>query len=165
MFCAPNFRILAATALLTASHIAAQAPRPPVVNPDRSVTFTLSAPFADKVYVGGEFDDRFNRPPGIPMSRDEKGVWTYTTQPLDPGSYYYGFNVDVRGSKPFAWEVSAGTPRGAVHLEAIQSARLNRSASSYIYTPPSCATDASRFYQAGIHYQTNNEFGGHIWQI
>lgn len=92
MFRAPNSTMfLAALAALPAF---SQAPRTPTVNPDRSVTFTLTAPFADKVFVGGEFDDKLNRPPGAAMTKDARGVWSYTSQPLEPGIYYYGFTVD-----------------------------------------------------------------------
>jgi len=173
MFRAPKYRTITTSILLAAIPLAAQVtPRPPVVNPDRSVTFTLAAPFADKVYVGGEFDDKYNRPPGALMTRDEKGVWTYTSQPLEPGLYYYGFTVDglftidpgnfnyraeirrtplnnvleVRADQPFAWETSADTPRGTVHVEAFQSAALNRTVSAYIYTPPSYVADKNRSY-------------------
>jgi enterochelin esterase-like enzyme len=172
MFRAPNFRILAAAVLLAATPLAAQTPRSPVVNPDRSVTFTLSAPFADKVYVGGEWNDRYNRPPGALMTKDDKGVWTYTSQPLEPGIYYYGFVVDglftidpanaryrpfirqtplnnvleVRGDTPFAWELSPETPRGSVQFEEFRSQTLNRFANAYVYTPPSYAKETARSY-------------------
>jgi len=172
MFRAPNYRIFAAAVLLSACPLAGQTPRPPVVNPDRSVTFTLSAPFADKVYVGGEFDDRFNRPPGALMTKDDKGVWTYTSQPLEPGIYYYGFVVDglftidpgntryrsfirqtplnnvleVRGDTSFAWEVSPETPRGSVQFEEFRSQTLNRFANMYVYTPPGYAKEPARSY-------------------
>jgi enterochelin esterase-like enzyme len=173
MFRAPQNRIVALSILLASIPLAAQVtPKPPVVNPDRSVTFTLVAPLAEKVYVGGEFDDKYNRPPGALMTRDEKGVWTYTSQSLDPGLYYYGFVVDnlwiidpgntryrpelrinpnnnvleVRGDNPFAWEVSPDTPRGTVHVEAFQSTNLNRTVSAYVYTPPSYRAEAGRSY-------------------
>lgn len=165
MFRAPNVRILAAAALLAASQASAQTPRSPVVNADRSVTFTISAPFADKVYVGGEFDDRYNRPPGALMTRDDKGVWTYTTQPLEPGIYYYGFSVDglftidpgntryraeirtnplnnvleVRGDQPFPWELTASTPRGTIHIETFESVTFKRTVQAHVYTPPNYA--------------------------
>jgi enterochelin esterase-like enzyme len=172
MFRAPDSRILAAAVALAAFPLAAQTPRSPLVNPDRSVTFTLTAPFADKVYVGGEFDDRYNRPPGAPMTKDDKGVWTYTSQPLEPGIYYYGFVVDglftidpantryrpfirqtplnnvveVRGDTPFAWEVSPETPRGSVQFEEFRSQTLNRFANAYVYTPPGYARESTRSY-------------------
>src|SRR5262249_9679481 len=145
--------------LLAIVPAAGQALRSPVVNPDRSVTFTISTPGASQVLVGGEFDDRLNRPPGAAMIRDEKGVWTYTTAPLERGIYYAGFVIDgvfgidpanlryrpfirqtplnnvleVRGDGPFVWEVAADTARGSVHVEEFRSASLNRFVNAYVY--------------------------------
>jgi enterochelin esterase family protein len=161
----------------------------PVVNADKSVTFRLNAPFADKVYVGGEFDDKFNRPPGALMTKDANGVWTFTSKPVESGSYFYGYAVDelfildpantkyrtgllranptnnileVRGGGPFGWEVARDTPRGSVHVEEFHSPTLNRFANAYVYTPPGYAADAARSFPVLylLHGNTAGELGG-----
>lgn len=185
MFRVPYLFIPAA--LLALLPAPGQAPKSPVVNPDRSVTFTISAPNAKDVRVGGEFDDKFNRPPGALMIQDEKGVWTYTTQALEPGIYYYGFNVDglftidpsnpryrpfirqtplnnvleVRADSAFAWELAPDTPRGSVHFEEFRSVNLNRVANAYIYTPPSYGKDIIRTYPVLylLHGASTGELG------
>lgn len=69
----------------------------PVVNADKTVTFALRAPEAQKVQVGGECINGNV----ADMQKDEKGVWTYTTQPLESELYLYNFIVDgVRISDP-----------------------------------------------------------------
>lgn len=80
-------------AMLTAA-VAAQPPAPaiappairsPEVGADARVTFRIAAPNAKTVSVGIEGS------PPRPMQRDEKGVWTVTTEPLEPDYYGYSF--------------------------------------------------------------------------
>ena len=58
----------------------------PQVHPDRSVTFQLRAPDANKVQVriGKAYD----------MTKAENGVWSVTTPPLVVGFHYYSLVVD-----------------------------------------------------------------------
>lgn len=69
-------------------------PAPPApsgeVSADRRVTFRLAAPNALEVFVNG------NWPGGrrVPMSKDASGLWTLTTDPLDPEVWSYTFSVD-----------------------------------------------------------------------
>lgn len=61
-----------------------------VVYPDNTVTFRFLAPNATKVEVAGDFADKAEANPVggvvgtglLPMTKDEKGVWTLTTKPL-----------------------------------------------------------------------------------
>ncbi len=57
----------------------------PQVNPDKTVTFQFSAPTASKVIVnlGKDYE----------MTKDEKGVWTVTTDPQVEGFHYYSIKV------------------------------------------------------------------------
>ena len=64
----------------------------PVENPDGSVTFNLFAPEAKKVEVTGDFNQ--TSPVTLPMTKNDKGMWTATTSPLAPELYSYSFNVD-----------------------------------------------------------------------
>ena len=64
----------------------------PEVNADGSVTFRLFAPKAVKVEVEGDFlTSPLNT---VPMQEQPNGVWTYTTEPLQPEMYAYQFKVD-----------------------------------------------------------------------
>ena len=73
-----------------------------VVNEDQSVTFRFLAPDANKVAVAGDFAEKAeDNPIGgmvgtglLPMSKDENGVWTVTTRPLESELYMYLFVVD-----------------------------------------------------------------------
>ena len=75
----------------------------PQVNDDGTVTFRLFAPKAVKVELTGDFlpQTKISTPmgemetPGVAQLKEEKnGVWTYTSQPLEPELYYYTFRVD-----------------------------------------------------------------------
>jgi len=58
----------------------------PQINSERRARFRLSAPRADKVEL--------NLTGRHPMTKDENGVWTVTTEPLVVGFHYYSFIVD-----------------------------------------------------------------------
>src|ERR671933_1944385 len=62
----------------------------PRVHPDLRVTFSLTAPTAQRVQV------QFGTPntPPYDMTHDGAGVWTVTTSPLVPGLHYYWLLVD-----------------------------------------------------------------------
>ena len=63
----------------------------PEQNADGTVTFRLYAPKAVTVEVTGDF-----LPEGTPSAamKEERGVWSYTTQPLQPEMYSYKFRVN-----------------------------------------------------------------------
>lgn len=61
----------------------------PEINPDNSVTFRLYAPQSQNVTIQGDF-----LPGPTQMSKDENGLWTFTTPVLSPELYMYSFNVD-----------------------------------------------------------------------
>src|SRR6476620_5074389 len=64
---------------------------PPVKSPeiaaDGRVTFRLRAPNAKEVAVsmGGK---------QLPMQKDEQGVWSFTSEPMNPDIYNYSLVVD-----------------------------------------------------------------------
>src|SRR4051794_11245932 len=69
----------------------AQAPKPiisPEVSAERRVTFRFRAPNAKEVVVSRE-----GAKP-LPMQKDESGVWSVTTDPLEPDYYGYSFVAD-----------------------------------------------------------------------
>jgi len=73
-----------------------------VVNADNTVTFRFIAPDAKKVEVAGDFTEKAEENPIggvvgtglIPMTKDENGIWTLTTNPLSSEMYMYLFVVD-----------------------------------------------------------------------
>lgn len=67
----------------------------PEIHNDKSVTFRFLAPHADNVSVGGDFLPTNGWMPGTEqMTKNENGLWSYTTKPLDSELYTYTFIVD-----------------------------------------------------------------------
>src|SRR4051812_33105017 len=64
----------------------------PVVSDDHRITFHLTAPNAKQVQVRGDFTIHMSTI--LDMTKDDKGVWSYTTEPLKPSSYQYWFIMD-----------------------------------------------------------------------
>jgi len=74
----------------------------PEIGKDNRVTFRLQAPNAKEVKLTGEWMPSEGWVPGsVAMTKDEKGLWTYTTAPLPSDLYGYSFSVDgLRCSDP-----------------------------------------------------------------
>ncbi len=75
----------------------------PEVNADKTVTFRLKAPDAEKVQVTGDFLPvqkiqtpyvEFDGPGVADLKKNSEGVWEFTTAPLSPELYSYTFLVD-----------------------------------------------------------------------
>lgn len=75
----------------------------PEVNADKTVTFRLKAPDAEKVQVTGDFlpvqkiqtpYGEFDGPGVADLKKNSEGVWEFTTTPLSPELYSYTFLVD-----------------------------------------------------------------------
>jgi enterochelin esterase family protein len=141
-----------------ASTANAQPPANPIISPevhaDRTVTFRLLAPNAKEVQVGGEFSAK-----PLSMTKDEKGVWLITTEPLEPNTYGYNFimdgltmpdpnnthvrvgalwfatQVDVPGEKP-AFFAAQDVPHGTLHGHWYYSKALKTVRHVNVYTPP-----------------------------
>src|SRR5918993_3716977 len=80
--------------VLTAVPAFAQTPQiivSPEVHSDNRVTFRLRAPNAKDVKLARE------GAPSLPMQKDEQGVWSVTTSPLEPDFYGYSFVADGVG--------------------------------------------------------------------
>ncbi len=128
----------------------------PEVISDRRVTFRINAPSASAVSLFGDW-----MPPNTqqPMTRDERGVWSITVGPLDPGLAIYTFTtdgvttpdpvnpriklrartsaslVDVPGTPPEQWQVR-DVPHGAIEVNWAQSRVIGDTRAYYVYTPP-----------------------------
>ncbi len=75
----------------------------PVVNADKSVTFNINAPEAQKVEIVGDFlpiekvktpRGEYDRQGPQLLKKNEKGVWSFTSTPLQPELYTYNILID-----------------------------------------------------------------------
>jgi len=125
----------------------------PEVGPDRSVTFRLRAPAAQRVQLQCEGIGMTN------LEKDDRGVWSFTSTPLEPDIYAYSFNIDglriadpnnaalkynlqnnesllhVPGTSALPWEVR-NVPHGELHRHYYQSAIAGDYRDFIVYTPP-----------------------------
>jgi enterochelin esterase-like enzyme len=131
----------------------ARAQRSPEVQSDLRVTFRFRAPNAHEVFLAREGAAR------LPMQKDEQGVWSVTTEPLEPDLYGYSFVVDgvglmdpgnplikpnllgpqsvvhVPGPSTLPWEVNS-VPHGTIHHHFYKSSVVGDERDFYVYTPP-----------------------------
>ena len=144
----------------------AQTPQPlqsPEVHSDHRVTFRFRAPNAKQVVLAREGAQR------VPMQKDEQGVWTVTTGPLEPDLYGYSLVADgvslidpsnplmkpnllntrslahVPGSASLPWELS-NAPRGMIHQHFYRSGVVGDDRDFYVYTPPGYDPTAKKLY-------------------
>jgi len=140
---------------LPATLLAQAPPKPlksPEVHEDRTVTFRFKAPNAQAVQLALEG----SKP--VPMTKGEDGVWTITTQPMEPDIYGYTLFVDgvsvtdpsTPGRKPnLLWQSSAvhvpgpglpwehtNVPHGAVDHRFYHSNIIGDDRDYFVYTPP-----------------------------
>jgi enterochelin esterase-like enzyme len=142
---------------------APQAVRSPEVLSDHRVTFRLRAPNAKEVFLARE------GAPRQPMQKDEQGVWSLTTEPLEPDLYGYSFVADgvtlfdpsnpaikpnllyissavhVPGPASLPWEIN-DVPHGTVHQHFYKSGVVGDEREFYVYTPPGYDPSAGKRY-------------------
>jgi enterochelin esterase-like enzyme len=135
----------------------------PEVSPDKRVTFRLKAPNAKEVTL------RCEGTKGGAMQKDEKGVWSITTEPMEPDIYAYSFSVDgvkvidpanpllkynlldtvsqvhVPGPATLAWEIN-NVPHGVVHRHLYHSSIMGDERPFLVYTPPGYDLTAKQQY-------------------
>jgi enterochelin esterase family protein len=127
----------------------------PEVHPNRTVTFRLEAPKASEVTLTGDWLASAEK-----LTKDDKGVWSVTLGPLEPGLAIYSFTVDgmaiadpvnpriklrARGSGSLVdvpgtgnepW-VPRDVPHGTVDINYHKSKVLNGDNREFrVYTPP-----------------------------
>jgi enterochelin esterase-like enzyme len=153
-----------ATSLPAQDELASQTNRsalkktPPSISTDGKVTFTLAAPRAAEVWLGGDWlTER------LPMAKDDKGSWTLSVQ-LPPRIYSYYLVVDgvktldpsnvqlklgrldiassieVPGTPPMPWEMR-NVPHGDVTTITYDSKAAGDQRRVTIYTPPGYQPD------------------------
>lgn len=85
--------LLCATALYAQQNLwQAEGLTSPEIHDDNSVTFRLYAPEAESVGVRGDF--LANGVEEAAMTRDDNGIWSYHSEPLQSELYFYSFTVD-----------------------------------------------------------------------
>jgi enterochelin esterase-like enzyme len=134
------------------------------VHEDRTVTFRLNAPGAKEVTLVANF-----LPESLVMQKDDKGVFSGTTGPLEPAIYHYHYTVDgVRGIDPHnpygqrgaddatqsIFEVHAAAPayfdpqpvpHGEVRVVWYESKSVGALRSYRFYTPPGYETSKLKY--------------------
>ena len=143
--------------LLLASLITVTAFAQPIISPevqaDGHVTFRLRATNANEVIL------RCDGLTEARMQKNEQGIWSFTSPPMEPDIYTYTFSVDglrlldpnnpamkynllnsdselhVPGPKSLAWEVN-DVPRGRLHCHFYKSAVAGDERDFIVYTPP-----------------------------
>ena len=138
----------------------------PEVSPDKKVTFRLQAPKANEVMLNGSWDIGTV----IPMTKDERGVWSVTVGPLGEQLWWYSFDADgvkvldpgngeyardgnkydnwlmIPGAFSDSWEFKADVPHGAVQSVWYPSPLLKeKGRRMYVYTPPGYVTGNTRY--------------------
>jgi enterochelin esterase-like enzyme len=159
--------LMMAVATLSAQPPAAPIAAPPIRSPeiaaDGRVTFRIAARNAAAVSVGIEGSAT------RPMQKDSSGVWTLTTEPLEPDFYGYSFNVDgarvfdsanpglvpnllnprsllhVPGNRSAPWE-GRDVPHGTVHRHVYTSPIGGDARDLFVYTPPGYDASSSTRY-------------------
>lgn len=138
----------------------------PEVDAERVVTFRLLAPeaksVAARVLIGSESTT-------LPMTKDDKGVWSVKTGPLEPCVTDYNLILDgvpiidprnplkkqgrqgagssqliVPAEPPAIWELRK-VPHGTVHAHYYQSPAWDVTRRFHVYTPPGYETGHSRY--------------------
>lgn len=140
----------------------------PQVNTDKTVTFRFMAPQADSVFITGDFLPTtkmetpfgvFDGPGKALLTKDENGLWTFTSEPLQSDLYSYSFIVDglntvdpnnvykirdvasvfdvfiVGGGKADLYSVN-DVPHGTVARRWYDSPGNDKTRRITIYTPP-----------------------------
>ncbi len=135
----------------------------PEVHADKRITFRFRAPNAKEVLLALEGAQR------VAMQKDEQGVWSITTTPLEPDLYGYSFVADgvslidpsnpmmkpnllntqsvvhVPGPASLPWEMN-NVPHGTIHRHFYRSGVVGDDRDYYVYTPAGYDPKANRLY-------------------
>lgn len=149
----------------------------PEIHKDNAVTFRFNAPYADTVMITGDFlppekiitpNGEFEGPGNAMLIKDEKGIWTFRSEPLEPELYSYSFIIDgittTDPNNPFLIrDVSSVTnifivegglanlykvndiPHGSVTRRWYDSPGLEMDRRMTIYTPPGYETSTDNY--------------------
>ena len=161
----------------------------PEIHENHTVTFNVNAPEAEEVKLSGDWMPVEGWVPGtVNMVKDEKGLWSFTTDVLAPELYGYAYMIDgVRTNDPnnafMSRDVSTNTsillveggqadlykvndvPHGSVTLRWYDSPGLDMTRRITIYTPPGYETSKTSYpvlyllHGAGGDEEAWNELG------
>ena len=160
----------------------------PRILSDRRVVFRVNAPEAKSVAVAARSEDsgmNGNKP--YAMTRDAKGVWSVTTDPVRPGFHYYELIVDGRKQTDPASETYFGwgqqtsglevpdpeltfywpknVPHGVVRIHPYRSNVTGLMRQAYVYTPPDYETNsAARYPVLYLQHGAGESERGWTWQ-
>src|SRR4030095_2556850 len=164
------FTCIGLVGFLTSARVTAQDPpviQSPEVRVDKTVVFRLWAPKAADVQLSGDW---MGTQPPVALSKNDQGIWTSTTSPLEPGIYTYAFLVDgvrapdpacrctfaggggrfvsnrftIPGDKPSVWE-NQNRPAGTLHYERFYSKLQQRTRRVVVYTPNGYDSGSRRY--------------------
>ena len=131
-----------------------QLPSTPSIHSDHSVTFYFYDPGANQVELSMD-----GYAGGLPMTKDDRGVWSITVPAMQPDLYDYIFVADgmhtldpsnptvnpnlrspsnvfeIPGAQPEPWDVQ-DVPHGIVHHHFYKSAIIGDQRDFFVYTPP-----------------------------
>jgi len=130
----------------------------PEVTAEKRIVFRLHAPNAKAVQVFGDFSAKAHD-----MTKDDKGVWSFTSEPLKPSSYQYWYSVDgsatpdpantyVRPAsgvyksqvdvpgKETEWMAFRDVPHGTLHEHWYVNKDNGTARRVVVYTPPGYRT-------------------------
>lgn len=138
----------------------------PKVLEDGRVVFSIYAPNADTVRLGGTDIPGMGGGQGKVMSKRENDVWEITMGPLQPGAYRYNFNADgisvvdprspvVSESNQNVWSLvvvpgsewmdTNQVPHGAIAEVTYYSSSLQKFRRMHVYTPPGYETNDATY--------------------
>jgi enterochelin esterase-like enzyme len=157
--------LLVLCAISSAGPALAQATGPSTeILPDNRVTFRLHAPAATDVRLTGNWPDTAK----VPMTKDDRGVWSATVGPLKPELWFYRFVVNgvptvdpqnnnvirdalviwntllVPGPESALYQTRS-VPHGTVSFVWYESPTLKLARRMQVYTPPGYETSQTRY--------------------
>ncbi|MDF1575557.1 MAG: alpha/beta hydrolase-fold protein [Bacteroidales bacterium] len=141
----------------------------PEIHEDHSVSFRVLAPAAGEVKLVGDWMPAEGWVPGsVDMKKDENGLWSYTTESMEPELYGYAYMIDgVRTNDPnnvfVSRDIATNTnilligggqaglyrvndvPHGSLTRRWYNSPGLDMTRRITIYTPPAYETSQESY--------------------
>ena len=138
----------------------------PKILPDGRVLFSIYAPNAESVRLGGTDIPGMGMGGGVELTKRDDGLWQATVGPVASGAYRYNFNVDgvavidprntsISESNMNVWSLfyipgadfmdTKQVPHGAVAEICYYSTSLQRFRRLHVYTPPGYETSSDQY--------------------
>jgi len=141
----------------------------PEIHDDNSVTFRLNAPSAKEVKLAGEWMPAEGWTPGaVTMRKGDNGIWSFTTEPLEPELFSCSFIIDgfrttdpnnpfivrdvasvmnifiISGKHADLYKVN-DVPHGTVARRWYDSQTLGKRRRLTVYTPPGYENSSEKY--------------------